>query len=48
MRNFALAHYNLGVVYLATGDKSSALEEYKILQTLDAAKANELFKLINK
>ncbi len=46
--DFVLAHYNLGVTYLATGDKGSALEEYKILKTLDAEKANELFKLINK
>ena len=44
----AEAHNNLGVAYLATGDKSAALEEYKILKTLDAEKANELFKLINK
>jgi hypothetical protein len=43
-----LAHHNLGVAYLATGDKSSALEEYKILKTLNAEQANELFKLINK
>jgi hypothetical protein len=43
-----LAHYNLGVAYLVTGDKDSALEEYKILKTLDAEKANELFKLIDK
>jgi tetratricopeptide (TPR) repeat protein len=46
--NFVLAHYNLGVAYLVAGDKSSALEEYKILKTLDAEKANDLFKLINK
>jgi tetratricopeptide (TPR) repeat protein len=46
--DFVLAHYNLGVTYLVTGDKSSALEEYEILKTLDAEKANELFKLINK
>jgi hypothetical protein len=29
-----------------TGDKGSALEEYKILKTLDVDKANELFNLI--
>jgi tetratricopeptide (TPR) repeat protein len=46
--DFVLAHYNLGVAYLVTGDKDSALEEYKILKTLDAEKANELFKLIDK
>ena len=46
--DFALVHYNLGVTYVVTGDKSLALEEYKILKNLDTAKANELFKLINK
>jgi len=46
--DLVLAHYNLGVTYVVIGDKSSALEEYKILKTLDAEKANELFKLINK
>jgi Flp pilus assembly protein TadD len=46
--DFALAHYNLGVDYLVIGDKGAAVEEYKILKTLDAGKANELFKLINK
>jgi Flp pilus assembly protein TadD len=46
--DFAMAHYNLGVAYLVTGDKDSALEEYKILKTLDAERANELFKLIYK
>jgi Flp pilus assembly protein TadD len=45
---FVLAHYNLGVDYSVAGDKNSALEEYKILKTLDAEKANELFKLISK
>jgi tetratricopeptide (TPR) repeat protein len=46
--DFADVHYTLGVAYLVTGDKESALEEYKILKTLDAEKANELFKLIHK
>jgi tetratricopeptide (TPR) repeat protein len=46
--DYAEAHYHLGVAYLVTGDRGLALEEYKILKTLDAEKANELFKLINK
>jgi Flp pilus assembly protein TadD len=46
--DFVLAHYNLGVAYSVAGDKGAALEEYKILKTLDAEKANDLFKLINK
>jgi hypothetical protein len=43
-----MAHYNLGLAYLITGDKGSALEEYKILKTLNAELANKLFNLINK
>ena len=46
--DYAEAHSNLGITYLVAGDKSLALEEYKILKTLDAEKANELFKLIHK
>ena len=46
--DYAGAHYNLGVTYVVTGDKGAALEEYKILKTLNAEKANELFKSINK
>ncbi len=46
--DMAMAHYALGVAYSVTGNKNSALEEYKILKTLDAEKANELFKLISK
>jgi hypothetical protein len=46
--DYAKAHLNLGVIYLETGKKGLALEEYKILKTLDAEKANDLFKLINK
>jgi tetratricopeptide (TPR) repeat protein len=46
--DFEGAHYNLGVAYLVTGDKESALKEHKILQTLDAEQANKLFNLIYK
>jgi len=46
--DFPKAHCNLGVTYLITDDKGSALEEYKILKTLDAEQANKLFNLINK
>jgi len=31
-----------------TNDKVSALEEYNVLKTLNAEKANELLNLINK
>jgi tetratricopeptide (TPR) repeat protein len=44
--DYVEAHFFLGVTYLMTGDKGSALEEYKILKTLDVDKANELFNLI--
>ncbi len=45
--DYADAHYNLGILYLITDNKGSALEEYKILKDLDKEKANELFNLIN-
>jgi hypothetical protein len=34
--------------YETIGDKGSALEEYKILKTLDAELANKLFSFIYK
>ena len=40
------AHYGLGVYYSLIGDKSSALNEYKILKELDIDEANKLFDLI--
>jgi len=40
------AHFFLGFAYMSTGDKNSALHEYKILKELDIDKANELFDLI--
>jgi tetratricopeptide (TPR) repeat protein len=46
--NDAGAHYNLGMAYLSLGDKGSALDEYEILKSLDAEKANKLFNLIYK
>jgi len=45
---YAGAHYNLGFTYFLAGDKGSALEEYKILKTLDTEMANKLFNLIYK
>jgi Tfp pilus assembly protein PilF len=41
-------YYNLGIAYLEIGDRSSALEEYKILKNLDKRKADKLFGLIQK
>jgi len=42
------AHYALGESYLALKDRASALEEYKVLQKLDAKLADKLFKQIYK
>jgi tetratricopeptide (TPR) repeat protein len=44
----AEAHFFLGLSYLFFHDRVSALEEYKILKTLDPKLANELFNLIYK
>jgi tetratricopeptide (TPR) repeat protein len=46
--DYVKAYYNLGVAYLGLGDKSSALDEYKVLNELDKESADTLFKLINK
>lgn len=42
----AEVHYSLGVAYLLTRDRDSALNEYKILEELDIDLANKLFDLI--
>jgi len=39
-------HHLLGEVYLALGDRASALREYEILKLQDQARAEELGKLI--
>ncbi|MBI4699210.1 MAG: serine protease [Nitrospirae bacterium] len=45
--DYAKAHFGLGLAYLAIlQDKSSALEEYKILKGLDTKLANDLFNMI--
>jgi tetratricopeptide (TPR) repeat protein len=41
-------HYNLGIAYVYLNDRGSAVEQYKILKSLDSELANKLFKLINK
>ena len=46
--DYAKAHCLLGVAYETIGDKGSALEEYKILKTLDTEQANKLFNFIYK
>jgi tetratricopeptide (TPR) repeat protein len=44
----ARAHLGMGMLYLILDDRGAALEEYKILQTLDKEKANVLFNSIYK
>ncbi len=43
----ALAHYKLGLTYLILKDRGSALEQHKILKTLDTELPNKLFDEIN-
>jgi len=43
---FAPAHFKLGERYMANGDKSASLGQYKILMDLDRDMANRLFQLI--
>ena len=45
--DYADAHYNLGYAYILLNDKCSAIEQNKILKSLDSEQANKLFKLIN-
>jgi len=40
------AHLSLGLIYVKSGDRNSALDEYKILKGLDIDKANKLFDFI--
>ena len=44
----AMVHYNLGLAYLGLYDRDSAIDQYKILKTLDTEQANKLFNEIYK
>jgi lipoprotein NlpI len=44
----AEVHIYLGLAYIWSKDRDSALEQYEILKKLDTEKANELFDEINK
>ncbi len=46
--DFPGAHYGLGQTYLSLGDKASALDEYRILKSMNSDAANSLFDLIYK
>ena len=41
--NYAVAHYNLGVVHLARRDRGLALAQYRVLVSLDHSLADSLF-----
>ncbi len=42
------AHFSLGLAYVYLKDRDSALEQYKILESLDSELANKLFNIINE
>ena len=44
----AKAHDNLGYAYVLSNDRDSALEQYKILKSINTELANRLFNLINQ
>ena len=46
--DYANAHFNLGLAYIMLNDRSSALDQYTILKTLDSEQANDLFDYINE
>ncbi len=45
--SFSSAYFNLGLAYLNLGEKGLALEQYRVLKTIDELGARELFNLIN-
>jgi tetratricopeptide (TPR) repeat protein len=42
--DYAEAHYELGTVYLAMGDRNSALREYEILKSKNPGLAEALYR----
>ena len=44
--NNATAHVNLGNAYVCLNDRGSALEQHKILKSIDPELANDLFNSI--
>jgi tetratricopeptide (TPR) repeat protein len=41
--DYASAHYNLGMSFIALRNRPGALEQYRILQRIDSARATKLF-----
>jgi tetratricopeptide (TPR) repeat protein len=44
--DYASAHYNLGVSFVALRNRNAALEQYRILQRIDSTRATKLFNQI--
>jgi len=44
--NYGLAHYNLALTFLAVNNRNGALQQYRILQRIDSARATQLFNQI--
>jgi len=44
----ALAHHQLGLVYVQTGNKTAAMEQYYLLQEINPAHAAQLLSAIPK
>jgi tetratricopeptide (TPR) repeat protein len=44
--DYASAHYNLGMSYVALNNRNAALQQYRILQRIDQARATKLFNQI--
>ena len=44
--NYSSAHFNLGMSFIALNNRNAALEQYRILQRIDAARATKLFNHI--
>jgi len=45
--NDADVHYGLGLMYLLTGDKDAAINEYRVLKSLDADLGKKLIGFIS-
>jgi hypothetical protein len=46
--DYLMAHYGLGLAYILSSDRDSALKQFKILKTLNQELADRLFNLIYK
>ena len=44
--DYASAHYNLGMSYIALRNRNGVLEQYRILQRIDTTRATKLFNQI--